>query len=325
MALKPIEIQVLTDSTQAVRGFNDVEKAAEGASSRFDNAAERTDNLDSKAAAATGSLGALSSGFELVGLDKYAAGLQGAALATDFFSGVGQGLTLILESQTVRKIKDTAATVGNTVATVANTVASKAAAAASKAWAIAQRALNLALAANPIGLIIAAIALLVAGIVLAYQKSDTFRRIVDAAGRAGKEAIGWIVDRISDVIDIAGKVIGWFRDKIPAAISTLWDKVGPILDAIIAPFQTLLDLIKDVVDWIKKIDFPDVPDLTFWNRAVTLGGTIVSASDLGRPPEPTTVKLLITSEMIDAVQRGRQVEADLKAYVDAGGAVRVLA
>lgn len=329
MAVKPVEIKILTDTDQAVRGFRDVERAAASAGSRFDDAAARTDNLDSKASAATGSLGALSSGFELVGLDKYATGLQGAALATDFFSGVGQGLTLVLESQTVRKIKDTAATVANTVATVANTVASKAAAGAAKTWAIAQRALNFALAANPIGLIIVAIAALVAGIVLAYNKSETFRNVVQAVGRVGQQAFGWIVDRIQDVIGIAGKVIGWFRDKIPAALETLGNVVRRIGDVLLAPFRLLQDVIGEVIDLIGKIKIPDLPDLNPFSRAVASGGTVVyesrDARDLNEPDTLRTqeIRLTLTSELISQLERGRQVALDLKAYADAGGTVVV--
>ena len=51
--------------------------------------------------------------------------------------------------------------------------------AATKAWAIVQVILNSALIANPLGLIVVAVAALAAGMVYAYQKSDTFRGIVN--------------------------------------------------------------------------------------------------------------------------------------------------
>jgi hypothetical protein len=73
-------------------------------------------------------------------------------------------------------------------ATAASTTASVAARAASLAWAAAQWVLNAALAANPIGLVIAAIAALVAAIVIAYKRSETFRRIVQAAFDGTKAA-----------------------------------------------------------------------------------------------------------------------------------------
>jgi phage-related protein len=55
------------------------------------------------------------------------------------------------------------------------------AAVAAKAWAAAQWLLNAAMTANPIGLVVVAIAALVAGMVIAYQRSQTFRNIVNAA------------------------------------------------------------------------------------------------------------------------------------------------
>lgn len=331
MAVKPVEITILTDADQAVRGFKDVERAAEGATTRFADAAERTDNLDSKAAAATGSLGALSSGFELVGLEKYAAGLQGAAMATDFFSGVGQGLTLILESQTIKKIKDTAATIANTTATIASSVASKTAAAAARTWAIAQRALNLALISNPIGLVVVAVAALVAGIILAYNKSETFRNIVQAVGKVGQQAFGWIVDRIQDVIEIAGKVIGWFRDRIPGALETLGNAAQRIGDVILAPFRLLQDIIEKIIDLIGKIPSPG-GGIPFVDgiRAVA-GGSVTIFTTAGPddfspppPPPPPEFRLVLTSELVSALERGRQIAVDLKAYADAGGTVTVV-
>lgn len=76
----------------------------------------------------------------------------------------------------------------------------------------AQLALNLAMIANPVGLIVAAVVLLVAGLVLAYKKSETFRNIVQAAGRAGQDAIGWVVDKVKDLWEWVQKLIGKIKD-----------------------------------------------------------------------------------------------------------------
>lgn len=62
----------------------------------IENTAESTDRLDTASSGLTSSLGALGSGFELVGLPNYQAGLEGAALATDFFSGVGEFATVAM-------------------------------------------------------------------------------------------------------------------------------------------------------------------------------------------------------------------------------------
>ena len=152
-------------------------------------------------------------------------------------------------------VRSTAAAVASTAAMVATRVATMAVRAATLGWMAAQWLLNAALTANPIGLIIAAIALLVGGVILAYKKSDTFRAIVDGLwasikiawewikkivvavadfylkwtpmGRllklgidnfgAIKDAIGWVVDKVNDLIGVLGNIKwpeppGWVKD-----------------------------------------------------------------------------------------------------------------
>jgi hypothetical protein len=78
-----------------------------------------------------------------------------------------------------------------------------------------QWALNAALTANPIGLVVAAIALLVAGLVLAYKKSETFRRIVDAVfGFVKRVVVGYINAWVSALT----KVWGWLQRVIDVAV-----------------------------------------------------------------------------------------------------------
>lgn len=67
-----------------------------------------------------------------------------------------------------------------------------------KAAAIAQRVFNAAMRMNPIGLVITALIALGAGMVLAYKKSETFRRIVNAAWAGIKAA--------------AAATVAWFRN-----------------------------------------------------------------------------------------------------------------
>jgi hypothetical protein len=68
-----------------------------------------------------------------------------------------------------------------TVGTIENAAVTKAAAVASKLFAAGQWLVNAALSANPIGLVILAVAALVTGIIIAYKKSETFRKIVKGA------------------------------------------------------------------------------------------------------------------------------------------------
>lgn len=334
--MRVLEIEGRADFDKIEAGFDDVGRAAddmarkvdgasrqvENTASRLDRVGESADNLDSKAAQATGSLGALSSGFELVGAEKYAGTLQSAALATDFLAGVGEGLNLITNLSVVAKARDI-------VVTKAQAVANRASAAATRAMTLAQRGLNLAMRANPIGLIITGVILLGTLFVLLYKRSDRFRSIVNAVGRAGRAALGWVVEKARDLlnwvgskipggfqtvkraaelyirlatlpmrtlIDVAVKVVTWARDKIPAAFRTMRDTASNIADKLTAPFRALRDLVEDVVGWIGKIDFPNAPG---WiDKIPGVGRTVAGAGGgvLGGNVTVTTVINGVVSE-----------------------------
>lgn len=258
MANATLEIDLVTVAD--VDGFDDVGTAArdmsskvdqasrtiDTASSRIDRAADASDTLASKSSQATGGLGALASGMELVGAEKYGVALQSAALATDFFSGVGDIANLVMSSQAVEFIKARVAAVAHTVATGAQT-------AATIAQTAAQKALNLAMKANPIGLIITAATLLVAGFVLLYKKSETFREGVQKAGQVGKAALGFIIDRGRDLIGWFSDALGWVESKIPGGFGTLRTVASKAMDVVLSPFRRLVDFAGDVRDGIVKI------------------------------------------------------------------------
>lgn len=218
---------------------------ADVAASRLDGVATSADNVDSKMGAAAGSLGALSGGLEAAGFPGAAAGLQGIATAADAASGAGGILNLVLESQAIANAKAKAAAVASAVAT-------KAQAAASKVAAAGQWLLNAALAANPVGLVVIAIAALVAGVILAYQKSETFRTIVDKAFGAAKTAV-------DGVVTVIGKIVGKVDDvitKVPgltAPFQTAAGFIGTALDKVTGPLQAAWDLIQNIIDGLGKI------------------------------------------------------------------------
>lgn len=261
---------------------NDIEqssRSADTAASRLDKVGGAAENLDDKGGRAAGALGALGSGLELAGLEGTAAGtaLSSAALATDFLSGAGQALTLILELESV-------ATAKAKVATIAHGVAAKATAAG-------QWVLNAAMAASPVLIIVAGVAALVAVLVLAYKKSETFRKIVDAAFSAVKNAaeaaFGWIKDNwplllaiitgpiglavlviaknwdaikagASKVLDAADAIATKVKDGLVGAFNFLKDKAIAVFDAITAPIQSLIDLVQGLIDKIGSIHLPDI-------------------------------------------------------------------
>lgn len=329
--MKTVELDVKVATTADVDAFDKVSTSArtmgdsvdaaatkaDSASSRFDNVATSAENLDDRAGKATGALGALSAGFELVGAEKYAGALQGAAMATDFASGVGQAYNLVLELESVKRVKAIATSTAHKVATGAQTVATGAAT-------VAQRALNAALNANPLGLVITALGLMVAGVVLAYNKSETFRTVVDTAFAAAKRAVEPVVTTIGNIADKVGDAIKWVRDELPPAVEGAKNKVVPYFEAMLSPVAAVYDKVVALIEKIKNIDFPDL-DLPFrTSTGVSTAGLLPGAT----PATPTTTTPGVSDPQILSVLiaildtlRGSSVNVNA---LDADTLVRVL-
>lgn len=111
------------------------------------------------------------------------------------------------------------------------TAAKLTAAGATKAWTAAQWLLNAALRANPLGIIITLIAAVAAGIVVAYNRSSTFRSIVQAAFNAVKAAANAVASAV---------------DGIVSAMVAAWKH--PVVQAITAPYRAAFSAIKAVVE-----------------------------------------------------------------------------
>lgn len=153
--------------------------------------------------------------------------------------------------------------------------------AVTKVAAAVQWLLNAAMTANPIGLVVIAIVALVAALIIAYKKSETFRRIVDGAFKAVKKAAGVAVDFIrrifppvfaviskpyklaytviktvfSKVTAAAQVVIGWVRNnwpKLKALMSAPFDAVktlaGKALDKLRSGVSAAKDAVKRAFD-----------------------------------------------------------------------------
>lgn len=170
----------------------------------------------------------------------YALGTYGMVSADGSFLTVSAGVLGVLRTQAIlmgQRIAAGAAAVAQTIAHTAATGAHLAVMAAQKvatvAMTAAQWALNAALNANPIGLVVLALAALVAGIVYAYQNSETFRNIVDAAWGAVKTTIGAVANWISGVAipgiiaaftwfqSLPGQFAAWFAGVYTSATSQL--------------------------------------------------------------------------------------------------------
>lgn len=136
-----------------------------------------------------------------------------------------------------------------TAATIAQALATGGFTAATAAATTAEWSLTAAMLANPIGLIVAGVAALVAGLVLLYQRSETFRNVVDAIGRAGKAAFGWLLNNWKSLALITlGGPIG--------AFVVLYQKVKPV--------RTVVDKIGDALQAVGRVTFGGLKAALRW-------------------------------------------------------------
>ena len=155
-----------------------------------------------------------------------------------------------------------AAWVASTARTIAAFIAQNAVMLASRgailAMAAGQAVLNAVMAANPIGLVVAAVAALIAVLVLAYNRSETFRNAVQAAGNVGKAAFQGIanfvrnlISTIGNLISRAGGIGGVFRSAMSVAAGAV--------NILMSPIRGLISLIESVIGAISRIRFPSPP------------------------------------------------------------------
>lgn len=121
--------------------------------------------------------------------------------------------------------------------------------AATKAWTAATFAFNLVMSANPVTIVIIAIAALAAGIVVAYNRSETFREIVQelwAALQIGAEF----------AVEAFGAMIDFFSSTVQPYLESFAEDVGDYFMAIWAVIQSVVDLVVAVFsgEWAEAFD-----------------------------------------------------------------------
>lgn len=144
-----------------------------------------------------------------------------AMLAGDFLRSLVQ--------QTVQIARTTAAWVAQKSVLVASRVATG-------AYTAAQWLLNAALNANPISLIVVAIAALVAALVLAYNKSETFRGIIEAA---------W-----SGIQSVIGVVVDWFQSYLMPVFEAVWEGIKIAVWVVVTAIAVYIEAFKAVLQGI---------------------------------------------------------------------------
>lgn len=169
--------------------------------------------------------------------------------------------------------------------------------AATRIYAAAQVILNVAMSANPIGIVVVALAALAVGLVVAYKKSETFRRIVGAAADFVKShwlllagvltgalipAIVLVVQHfraIKDVfLSVSIAVLGGVK-KILEGFSLLMHAAGKMPGPLGAPFRAAADEIDKAIGKVSALQtgLNNLKSKTIHVNAVVTGLGYVSA------------------------------------------------
>lgn len=176
-----------------------------------------------------------------------ASALTSGAIIVGQYVAAGASATLQAGISAAAWVASSARTVGALAAQgaafIAQKIAMGAGAIATGIMTAAQWALNAAMSANPIGLIVVALGALVAAVVVAYQNSETFRNIVQAAWQGIQDAVSFAWN------NIISPVLGFFGDKI----SQVGTVVTFFYDNVVRPYFGLVGtVISTVVDGAKS-------------------------------------------------------------------------
>lgn len=146
-------------------------------------------------------------------------------------------VAVILAANIVLKIQSTLTKIDTAVKLI-HTAVTKKATTATKNQTIAQRLLNVAMRMNPIGIIITAIAGFVAAIVIAYNKSETFRGIVQGVWEWLKTLGGWLVGVGATVFD---------------GLKSGYEAIQPVIDTFVTAIKWIWETGKTAIEWYGKI------------------------------------------------------------------------
>lgn len=226
MAGSAVRISILANASNAVNGFGDASRAADKAGDRFAAAGESADTLASTSSQVAGGLGDLGGALSVLPGPLGAAGKGMEALYPAIMGVTGAA---DLANAALEKFPKLA----------------KVSAIATKTLAVAQRVLGVAIrfALGPVGLIILGITALAAVFVLAYKKSETFRKIVDGTFSAIKAIVNRVLPPIRTAISGAWS----FIQKITSGA------FSSVRNTVVNTFNGVVDFIRSVPDKLRAL------------------------------------------------------------------------
>lgn len=220
----PIRASITADAREFSRavdkveaGADDMAQAARQAGQRmetaFDSVGSAADGTASATSQAAGGIGDIAGALEATGLISESTAQSMAVVEASIMgaTGVADIANLAFEKMKLGMIATRIQTIALSTAT--------------KIWTGIQAAFNAVMALNPITLIIIAIIALVAIVIIAYQRSETFRKIVDKVFAAIAKAAKWVWDKIRPFFTWLGGVF-----------KKVWEGIYRVWNGTLAPF-----------------------------------------------------------------------------------------
>lgn len=344
----------LDDVTAAAKRMGDTVEAAgrqaDKGASGMDRTTESADEMASKGSQAAGAMAGLG---DLIG-GPFGNAMMIGGTGLQAMADSGDLLNAALDNSIVTTIRAKAATVAKTAADKAGAAATKVMTVAQKALNLAQRASPIGLiitgvlllaglfivlykrsdtfrkivdkamsvakagvskvgaAFSSLGSVVGKVMAFIGRIVSLYVK--VYVTAFTLVYKGAKAAWGFIQDAV-------GRVVGWIigkagdlKGKLADAWDNIKDKGKAAFDALTAPIQTIIDLVQGLIDKIKGIHFPKVPDLNPFNRstapasspmagAAGVGGTsiVMTVNVTASPGVTSTQANAQAQQMMDAI------------------------
>lgn len=229
MAGPVVTLEFAGDSAKLERAFDGVGEAASKMSREVASTSSALDSVGSGIDGTGQKAGDLESGFRGVTdtMSGFAAIAQGDVLGglTDLAGGA-EALAVGFSGVLIPALKNAGSWLAQTrVGTLAIAAAQRVAAAATVVWTAVQRVLNMVMRANPIGLVITVIMLLVGAVILAWKRSETFRRIVTGAWNAVKAGAVAMWNGIRAAWNSVTNFVGNAVRRIGGFLSGMWNGI----------------------------------------------------------------------------------------------------
>lgn len=167
-------------------------------------------------------------------------------------SSLGMALRMTVAT-TAAIVKDTAVKLANNAATAVKNALTLVGKGITLAAAAAQGVLNAVMAMNPIMLVVLAIAALVAALVIAYNKSETFRKIVQKIGDFLRGVFIGAINAVKTAFNTVWNIIKGVGGFISGVFTGAWNGLKSAIGFVSNAVSTVIGWFKNAWNWVQKL------------------------------------------------------------------------